>query len=108
MHSGELYVSISSVKPVLHLFKTSVLAVQEDDAEFTKSIKSNILKYLQEKYSDPQTQDLLDMATTLDPRFKMNYISEEKKATVKARLTDEMTGITLAMVRSFPHFNTIV
>uniref|UniRef100_A0A9J7X243 HAT C-terminal dimerisation domain-containing protein n=1 Tax=Cyprinus carpio carpio TaxID=630221 RepID=A0A9J7X243_CYPCA len=105
--SGELYVSISSVKPVLHLFKTSVLAVQEDDAEFTKSIKSNILKYLQEKYSDPQTQDLLDMATTLDPRFKMNYISEEKKATVKARLTDEMTGITLAMVRSFPHFNTI-
>ena len=106
--SGELYVSISSVKPVLHLFEISVLAVQDDDTQFTKSVKSNILKYLQEKYSDPQTQDLLDMATTLVPRFKMNYISEEKKATVRARLTDEMTGITVVMVRSFPHFNTIV
>ncbi|XP_048040485.1 E3 SUMO-protein ligase ZBED1-like [Megalobrama amblycephala] len=42
------------------------------------------------------------MATTLDPRFKMNYISEEKKATVKARLTDEMTGITLAMPNASP------
>ena len=27
--SGELYVSISSVKPVLHLFEISVLAVQD-------------------------------------------------------------------------------
>ncbi len=99
--SGELYVSISSVKPVLHLFKTSVLAVQDDDTDFTKSVKSNILKYLQEKYGDPRTQDLFDMATALDPRFKMTYISEEKKATVRAKLTDEMTGITLAMVRSF-------
>ncbi|KAK0152913.1 Zinc finger BED domain-containing protein 1 [Merluccius polli] len=99
--SGELYVSVSSVKPVLHLFETSVLAVQ-DDTDFTRSVKSNILKYLQEKYSDPRTQDLLDMATTFDPRFKMNYISEEKKATVRARLIDEMTGVTLAMVSEIP------
>ncbi|XP_056443520.1 E3 SUMO-protein ligase ZBED1-like isoform X2 [Gadus chalcogrammus] len=100
--SGELYVSISSVKPVLHLFEISVLAVQDDDTQFTKSVKSNILKYLQEKYSDPQTQDLLDMATTLVPRFKINYISEEKKATVRARLTDEMTGITVVMPNASP------
>ncbi|KAK0138123.1 Zinc finger BED domain-containing protein 1 [Merluccius polli] len=101
--SGELYVSVSSVKPVLHLFETSVLAVQDEDTDFTRSVKSNILKYLQEKYSDPRTQDLLDMATTFDPRFKMNYISEEKKATVRARLIDEMTGVTLAMRNPQPN-----
>lgn len=96
--SGEQYVSISSVKPVLHLFETSVLAVQEDDTVFTKSLKTKILEYLQEKYRDQKTQDLLDIATTLDPRFKMNYISEENKGTVKVRLTDLMTGISPAMV----------
>ncbi|XP_060792651.1 E3 SUMO-protein ligase ZBED1-like [Neoarius graeffei] len=94
--SGEQYVSISSVKPVLHLFETSVLAVKDDDTEFTRSLKSNILGYLQEKYSDPKTQDLLDIATTLDPRFKMNSIGEEVKPTVRARLMDEMTGLTPA------------
>ncbi|KAJ8266447.1 hypothetical protein GJAV_G00130530 [Gymnothorax javanicus] len=100
--SGELYVSVSSVKPVLHLFKTSVLAVKDDDTELTKKVKSNILKYLQDKYSDPSTQDLLDMATNLDPRFKMTYISEEKKATVRARLAEEMTSITVAMCMPTP------
>lgn len=98
--SGEQYVSISSVKPVLHLFETSVLAVENDDTEFTRSLKSKILGYLQEKYSDPKTQDLLDMATALDPRFKMSYIREEVKPTVRTKLMDEMTGLTPAEVRS--------
>lgn len=71
--SGEQNVSISSVKPVLHLFETSVVAVQEDDLDLTRSIKSKVLGYLQEKYSDPNTQELLDIATSLDPRFKMDY-----------------------------------
>lgn len=86
--SGEQYVSVSSVKPVLHLFETSMLAIQEDDTDFTKSLKTKILGSLQEKYRDPKTQDLLDIATTLNPRFKMNFMSEENKATVKVRLTD--------------------
>lgn len=42
--SGEQYVSISSVKPVLHLFETSVLVVQEYDTDFTRSVKSNIFE----------------------------------------------------------------
>lgn len=99
--SGEQYVSISSVKPVLHLFETSVVAVQEDDLDLTRSIKSKVLVYLQEKYSDPNTQELLDIATSLDPRFKMDYIHEDKKTTIKARLTHEMTGITSVVVIMF-------
>lgn len=93
--------SISSVKPVLHLFETSVVAVQEDDLDLTRSIKSKVLGYLQEKYSDPNTQELLDIATSLDPRFKMDYIHEDKKTTIKARLTHEMTGITSVVVIMF-------
>ncbi|KAK0131406.1 hypothetical protein N1851_033898 [Merluccius polli] len=65
--------------PVLHLFETSVVAVQEDDSALTRSIKSRTLGYLQQMYSDPNTQELLNIATTLDPRFRMNYVSEDNK-----------------------------
>jgi len=95
--SGEHYVSVSSVKPVLHLFET-LMAVQEDDTDLTKSIKSKILQYLEEKYSDPNTQELLDIATTLDPRFKLDYVSEDNKTSVKARLKDEMTSVTMVIM----------
>ena len=77
--SGEQYVSVSYLKPVLHLFNEQVVKVQEDDSELTKSIKTRILEYLNEKYADPVTQELLDMASLLDPRFKTKYI---KPATV--------------------------
>ncbi|XP_058602589.1 zinc finger BED domain-containing protein 4-like [Onychostoma macrolepis] len=83
--SGEQYATISSVKPVLHLFET-MMAVQEDDTDLARSIKSKILHYLKEKYSDPHTQELRDIATVLDPRFKLDYVSEDNKVSVKDRL----------------------
>lgn len=53
--SGESYVTVSYVKPVLHLFQSSLLARQENDTPLTQSIKASILDYLREKYSDPST-----------------------------------------------------
>lgn len=70
--SGEDYVSVSYIKPVLHLFNNTVLAAADDDTELTKDMKRVILEYLNEKYSDPKTVDLLDMASLVDPRFKMH------------------------------------
>ena len=35
------------------------------------------------------------MATSLDPRFKIEYISEDNKTTVKARLTREIIIIII-------------
>ncbi|XP_076874456.1 E3 SUMO-protein ligase ZBED1-like [Brachyhypopomus gauderio] len=88
--SGEDYVSVSYVKPVLHLFNTSILQRQEEDTDLTKKLKSEILDYLNEKYEDEATQELLNMASSLDPRFKMEFISADNKPKVKARLTSEM------------------
>ncbi|KAL4008252.1 hypothetical protein ACER0C_002104 [Sarotherodon galilaeus] len=56
--SGESYVSVSYVKPVLHLMKTSVLAEKEEDSDLTKLIKKKILEYLITKYENPATQKL--------------------------------------------------
>ena len=58
--SGESYVSVSNIKPVLHLFQTSLLQPEEEDTELTKTIKGNIMQYLDEKYSDPVKDEILD------------------------------------------------
>lgn len=77
--SGEDYVTVSYIQPVLHLFHSSILAIQEDATALTQSIKVSILDYLTEKFADPATSDLLDMALLVDPRFKTTYCTLQKK-----------------------------
>ncbi|XP_067281156.1 E3 SUMO-protein ligase ZBED1-like [Pseudorasbora parva] len=88
--SGESYVSVSYVKPVLHLMNTSVLAAKEEDSDLTKSIKMKILDYMNSKYDNPATQELLDMTTFMDPRFKVGYISSDKVSDISARVMSEI------------------
>ncbi|XP_048036293.1 E3 SUMO-protein ligase ZBED1-like [Megalobrama amblycephala] len=91
--SGEEYVSISYLKPVLHLFATSVLAEDAEDTDLTKSIKTKVLAYLNNKYGDPNIQELLDVACFLDPRFKIQYISTDNIPAIKTRLKTEMVDL---------------
>ncbi|XP_034145491.1 zinc finger BED domain-containing protein 1-like [Esox lucius] len=42
------------------------------------------------KYDDPGTQELLDIASFMDPRFKVTYISSEKVEDIKSRIMSEM------------------
>ncbi|KAJ8263828.1 hypothetical protein GJAV_G00141760 [Gymnothorax javanicus] len=83
--SGEEYVTLSYVKPVLHLFNESLLACEEGDGELCKSIKTSIVEYLNSKYSDPATTDLLELASFVDPRFRATYIPSEKVDALKHR-----------------------
>ena len=76
--SGEQYVSVSCIKPVLHPFNNTVLAAA-DDTELTKDMKIIILEYLNENYLDPETVDLLDVASLVDPRFKDAYIADDRQ-----------------------------
>ena len=69
--SGEDYVTISTVKPLLHQISTKALAEESDDTKLTSDIKERIRS---EKYSDSEVNMLLDLATVLDPRFKVDYI----------------------------------
>lgn len=87
--SSEKYFSVSFVKPVLHLFRSSTLK-DDDEPDLTHSIKTKIVSYLDEKYNGPLTQELRDMASALDLQFKLSYISEDKFAAIQARLTSQM------------------
>ncbi|XP_051816727.1 E3 SUMO-protein ligase ZBED1-like [Acanthochromis polyacanthus] len=98
--SGEEYVSISYLKPVLHHLATSVLADDAEDTELTKSIKSKVQTYLENKYSCPITQELLDVASFLDPRFKTKYTNTDKIPIIKSRLKTEMLDILRQEKRS--------
>ncbi|XP_051964499.1 zinc finger BED domain-containing protein 4-like isoform X1 [Xyrauchen texanus] len=92
--SGEQYVSVSYVKPVLHLFNNKFLAEKVGETELSKCIKKNILDYLNEKFDDPLTQELLDMASAVDPRFKLKYVNENGVEAVKIRLRTEMASVS--------------
>lgn len=59
------------------------MAHEEGDSELCKSIKTCIVDYLNAKYADPATSDLLDMASLVDPRFRDKYIPSEKINAVK-------------------------
>ena len=96
--SGEKYDSVSFFKPTLHLFNNSILAVQEDETDLTKSMKNKIVDYLNDKFNDTATQELLDMASALDPRFKLKYVSEHNRGSIEARLTTEMKREMTVMV----------
>ncbi|XP_017320472.1 E3 SUMO-protein ligase ZBED1-like [Ictalurus punctatus] len=88
--SGESYVSVSFLKPVMHLFNTSILKEAEDDTDLTRTIKTTVMGYLNEKYDDQATDDLLDMACLVDPRFKLQYTQEEKREYIKEIAVLEM------------------
>ncbi|KAJ4949355.1 hypothetical protein JOQ06_020870 [Pogonophryne albipinna] len=64
---SEDYVSVSYVKPVLHLFKEHLLKADDDDTDLSGEMKMTILNYLTDKYKDPKTDELLDMASLVDP-----------------------------------------
>ncbi|XP_030016881.1 zinc finger BED domain-containing protein 1-like [Sphaeramia orbicularis] len=91
--SGETYVSVSFIKPTLHLFNNSLLKSEEDDTELTRQIKSDVLKYLNQKYSDSATQDLIDLASLLDPRFRTTYIEPDKIEKLRERAIAELCSM---------------
>ncbi|XP_022042867.1 E3 SUMO-protein ligase ZBED1-like [Acanthochromis polyacanthus] len=91
--SGEAYVSVSYIKPVLHLFRTSLLQPQEEDVALTATIKRNIMSYLDKKYSDPENDELLDMASLMDPRFRSTYIDPSKLDLIKKRAVTELSAL---------------
>lgn len=88
--SGELYPSVLYLKPILHLFNNQILKHQDGDTELTTTIKEELLKYLNEKYDDQKTKELLDMASLVDPRFKTTYIKQERVDYIKTRADAEL------------------
>ncbi|CAM4571578.1 unnamed protein product [Leuciscus chuanchicus] len=79
-----------STSKLLHLLNTKILAVEDEDTDLTKTTKSKILNYINKHHKDETTQEHLDIATSLDPRFKTSYTDEDKLPNIKARVMSDM------------------
>ncbi|XP_060774548.1 E3 SUMO-protein ligase ZBED1-like [Neoarius graeffei] len=98
--SSENYVSVSYLKPMLQLFRTQILKPADDETQLTKELKMTVMSYLDEKYTDPITEELLDIATLVDPRFKVQYINPENIDAIKMRAVSEMLEDLSTSVRT--------
>jgi len=91
--SGEDRVTLSALKAVLHLLKNQVLVESTTDSTLTKDIKKRILTYLDDKYSESETLELINLASFLDPRFITDYIEGSELPSVVDRLIDESSSV---------------
>ena len=47
----------------------------DDDTKLRKDIKTRILSYLEQKYTDVEICEFLNLATFLDPHFITEYVN---------------------------------
>ena len=76
--AGEKGVTVSAVKPNVHYITTEVLVAKEENTGLTKEMKERMKVDLELRYSDPHLDQLLSLASFLDPRFKLCYVGDQE------------------------------
>ncbi|XP_044597885.1 E3 SUMO-protein ligase ZBED1 [Cotesia glomerata] len=72
---------ISLLKPILWQLESVHLGTKPSDSSLVRGFKYQISQKLNERYESGEIINMLQIATTLDPRFKqLPYASEEEKA----------------------------
>ena len=75
MLSAENFVTVSAILAVIHhTLKKEVLSIGDDDTQLTKDIKTQIRSYLEQKHTDAEICELVNLATFLDPQFLTEYV----------------------------------
>ena len=88
--SGEHYVTVSAVLPMLQLVDGSILKEEENDSQLTKDIKRRVVTDLLSRYpSSSEVSEILRLATFLDPRFKCKPFTESDIVAIKEVVVQE-------------------
>ena len=91
--SGEKYVTVSAVLPLVHLVENDILKEDESDTALTRDIKRRTCQDLRNRYTTAHLSEqsimLLKAASFLDPRFKSKYMSEEDLASAQIELEND-------------------
>ena len=75
--AGESCVTISAVKPILNHIISKLEEEDDDhDTDMTKEIKERIKVDLELRYLNDDIRQLLELASFLDPRFKLTHVSD--------------------------------
>ena len=93
--SGDTYATVSAVLPIVHLIDTKLLKEMDEDSQLTKDIKHRIKQDLQTRYTEiklgVEVMDIVKVASVLDPRFKMKYVTDD--IAVKENIVIECSGL---------------
>ena len=93
--SGDTYATVSAVLPIVHLIDTKLLKEMDEDSQLTKDIKHRIKQDLQTRYTEiklgVEVMDILKVASVLDPRFKMKYVTDD--IAMKENIVIECSGL---------------
>ncbi len=92
--SSENYVTVSCLRSVLHLFNSELLQGKDEDTDLTKSVESSMLDYVNTKYNDLEVEELINMASFLDPCFCTQHLSQEEILVIKAGVVREMESLS--------------
>ena len=91
--SGDEYVTVSAILPMLQLIETKLLKDEAGDTQLTKDIRSLIKQDLNSRYTIPKisamVMKILQVATFLDPRFKCHFSDDLDVADIKDTLQEE-------------------
>lgn len=91
---GEKRVTLSVVRISLYKLLNKYLVVKPTDSNVSKEIKTAVKADLENRYTNPEVQELLNKACFLDPRFKsLSFLSEEEKDQILLTIEEEAASI---------------
>ena len=92
--SGENYITVSSIKPLLYHLLNTDLNARDDDLGAIKQLKETVKGNLQLRYQDSEASKSLDMACFLDPRFKeLPFLSTVERTALHNLVREEVSAI---------------
>ena len=97
--SGKKHVSVSAIKPLMQHLERILLEEKEDESDLIKNIKLHIFEYMDSKYNDSSTEDLLNLCTFLDPRFKFDYIKDTLYNSIVVQIKSIVQRGILALIQ---------
>ena len=66
------------LQPLMRHLEDIFLPEKEVESKLTKQSSNNMFEYMESKYNDPSIQDILNLCTFLNPRFKFDYIKNNR------------------------------
>ena len=92
--SGEQYVTVSAVLPLLSLIENDILKASASDTPLTKDLKMKIKEDLLKRYTTTHLTVkaimILKKSSFLDPRFKTKYMTDDDVFDVESELLLEI------------------
>ena len=96
---GEKWVTISTVRPLLHKLLEVHLKCEKQDSKLTKDMKTAMIENLTERYVQLALMHL-NISTFLDPRFKLpSFLTDDEKQPLLEFIEKEVIDNTLITVK---------